>query len=369
MSTFGGTGFSAPFNLSKKLASRRTSSQGQRRLAPTITSGFVPRSPRIHRGYNMAIGLLLILAVLPLILLLTVLLLVTQGRPIFYGGDRLGKDRKTFQIYKFRSLDTALASKITANQVLPRNSNIETPLGKYIRASRLDELPQLWNIVRGDMNIVGPRPVRAEIARLEEARNKDYGVRFSVKPGLIGPTQAYMSHGTSKRLRARFNYKLCHSHVTYWREIALFVNVGLAVLAKSLRLMVTKATRPDPARTARTLARSWGLTMELPQGREIIVNGFAKMDASLPQIGLCGDATLILRTRQGGLRKARVTLTPIKRSKTGMTHTLTPASEAAEHIIFRYLMDDPVVCPEPPRQTRPAVAAAPMLGATENSAN
>ncbi|WP_298497821.1 sugar transferase [uncultured Maritimibacter sp.] len=316
--------------------------------ARTCASGFVPRNERVHAIYNRSVGFVLLLLALPILAVVTLLVALTQGRPFFYGGTRIGRDRKEFQIYKFRTLDARLAQEITGTKVLPKNSGIETPIGKYLRASRLDELPQLFNIVRGDMNIVGPRPVRRELAAIEEARNPHYAIRFRVKPGLIGPTQVYMSHGTSKRLRARYNYKLCTNPVDYRQEVRLFVSVALAVLGKSLRLIGERLVGVNPRRKA----ADWNLSFACASGLDVTIWQVAGFELELQHRTLVSEGHMLIRTRHG-LRRAAVRLVPIAANPGGMTHRAEPLNDIASHLIDRYLMDDPVIAPRPPRWKRP----------------
>ena len=211
-------------------------------LVPTRrpVSGFQPRHEGLHRFYNTAVAGAIFLCALPVIAFLTLLVFLTQGRPIFYQGERVGRNGSSFNIIKFRTLDTAKAAKLTQNQVLPQGSGLETPMGGFLRDTRLDELPQLWNIIRGDMNICGPRPVREEIADLHRQEIPDYDARFAVKPGMLGPTQALMGHGTPKPVRARLNAALCRKPVNYWREIEMMVLVPACVFARTATLLAAR---------------------------------------------------------------------------------------------------------------------------------
>ena len=204
-------------------------------------SGFQPRYEGLHRFYNTAVAGAIFLFALPVIACLTLLVFLTQGRPIFYKGERVGRNGSSFNIIKFRTLDTDKAAKLTQNQVLPQGSGLETPLGGFLRDTRLDELPQLWNIIRGDMNICGPRPVREEIAVLHRKDIPDYDARFAVKPGMLGPTQALMGHGTPKPVRARLNAALCRKPVNYRREIEMMVLVPACVFARTATLLAARA--------------------------------------------------------------------------------------------------------------------------------
>lgn len=217
-------------------------SGGKTRHAAHVGIGFVPRSNFLHRAYNTAIALLLVGFALPLLLTITALLLITQGRPIFYRGERIGRDGKMFNILKFRTLDSEKAAELTKNSVLKPGSGAETRAGLFLRETRLDELPQLFNVLLGDMNVCGPRPVRPEIMKLYSAEIPNYAARFEVKPGLIGPTQALMYHGTSKAVRSRLNYRFSHSYVSYRAEIALIATVGACVLARTVSRSFSVAT-------------------------------------------------------------------------------------------------------------------------------
>ncbi|MCZ4260840.1 sugar transferase [Limimaricola sp. G21655-S1] len=234
-----------------------------------VTIGFQPRSRAIYRVYNSAIALALILLVLPLCLMIMGLLYATQGRPIFYRGPRIGEDGHTFNIIKFRTLDGAKAAALTANRVLPSGSGIETPLGLFLRETRLDELPQLFNVLRGDMNMCGPRPVRPEIATLNIAEIPGYETRFCVKPGMIGPAQAYMSHGTSKAIRSRLNNKMCRAPVSYRGEAYLICIVAACVLMRTVSRMLKQiGSILRPASSAREAKADRGLRFIADDGTE-----------------------------------------------------------------------------------------------------
>ncbi|CUH74955.1 sugar transferase [Tropicibacter naphthalenivorans] len=310
------------------------------------SSGFVPRNESIHRAYNLILGLILLALTLQFFVVIGLALLLTQGPRIFYAGERLGRGRKPFNIYKFRTLDTAKAARLTRDRVLRADDNIETPLGKYLRASRLDELPQIFNIIKGDMNVIGPRPTRPALAALQEAENPHYDVRFAVRPGLIGHTQAYMCHGSAKRLRSKLNYMLCRSHVSYAAELGIVARVGYEVLAKSARLILWRVFPALERRHNAALAQDWALEIVADAGRRHDVVSFDGDRLQLAQGYVNGPATLLIKTRSGGVRRAQVTLTGTE----GKAHTLSPANDVARHYITRYLLGDPVVPPRPARR-------------------
>ena len=95
----------------------------------------------------------------PLILLVAVAVRLCGPGPILYRGQRVGQGMREFTIYKFRTLRTGAEKEIGA-RLLTTKDDFYTPIGRFLKRSKLDEIPQLWNVVRGDMNLVGPRPVR-----------------------------------------------------------------------------------------------------------------------------------------------------------------------------------------------------------------
>lgn len=198
-----------------------------------LKSGYVPRNLALDFAINRGLSLFFLVLTSPIFLFLILAQLIFFKGSIFYSGNRLGKDKELFQIYKFRTLNE-VAKNLTSNRTLPSDSMTETPIGTYLRYSRLDELPQLWNILKGDMVFFGPRPIRPEMESVYKKNASSYNERFLVKPGLVGLSQAVMGHETSKRTRARFNRMCCKTNVHYG-YISLFVmRVGLAVLGRGL---------------------------------------------------------------------------------------------------------------------------------------
>ena len=102
----------------------------------------------------------------PVLTLITILITFFQGTPIFFSQSRLGKNQKEFKILKFRTMNNKLASN---GELLPDDERI-TPIGQFLRRTSLDEFPGFWNVLRGDMSLVGPRPIVDE----ELARYGDY---------------------------------------------------------------------------------------------------------------------------------------------------------------------------------------------------
>lgn len=324
--------------------------------------GYVPASPRLYRLWNLALVVPLILFCLPLLLLIAAALALTQGpRNVFYRGERLGKDQARFHIYKFKTLRNEVAT-LTRDQVLPPGSQMETPIGKHLRDTRLDELPQLINVLLGDMNMLGPRPVRPSIAAACRSRIADYDMRFKVRPGLIGYTQALMPHGTDKVIRARINAVLCRRRVVLAQELLFIVVTGIAVAGWALRVplrLMAARLRPDAwASAARPLfgeavlrtAGQGSLRMRLVQ----IDDARLMIESSWP-LPASGSYDLILSAcgcLQRRSKSARCTAVPLSSERRPgaaaapvyryVLHYM-PASPLHRYLIDRYLLGRVVV--------------------------
>ncbi|MBE9636656.1 sugar transferase [Salipiger mangrovisoli] len=320
----------------------------RRPVWPRLSVGFQPRSRLLYRAYNFTIGMTLFLMILPLFLVITALLALTQGAPIFYRGPRIGENGELFDVYKFRTLDSAKAAQITKDKVLPKGSGIETPMGLFLRETRLDEIPQLLNVIKGDMNMCGPRPVRPEIAAQYAAAIPNYERRFRVKPGMIGPAQAYMSHGTSKAIRSRLNNKLCGTDVSYLGEISLVFIVGACVLARTVARVGASVFGRKTERIEAARARVYDMRFVSDDGQSRAVFWVDEDQLILDQgnvlnVPVSGRLTMILP--DGQTRSAAVELSTIQATAPNgrVQVAYKPKSEFSEHILSRYLFQSVVV--------------------------
>jgi sugar transferase (PEP-CTERM system associated) len=153
-------------------------------------------SRAVKRVFDIAIGLLLIVVTLPLMLVTAALIKLDSRGPVFYRQERTGLHGKTFTLFKFRSmaLDAEVAGKPQWAQ--KRDPRI-TRVGAFIRASRIDELPQLFNVLRGEMSMIGPRPERPIFVEELAKVIPFYNHRGYVKPGLTGWAQVNYPYGAS----------------------------------------------------------------------------------------------------------------------------------------------------------------------------
>ena len=141
----------------------------------------------LKRLVDIALGGILFLLALPIVLFFAGLVLVTSGRPVFYKQERMGLDGKLFRIYKIRTMkrDAEVAGAVFAT----KGDNRTTWLGKFLRRFSIDELPQLFNVLRGDMSLVGPRPERPIFIDEFRQRVPKYMLRHTVQAGMTGWAQ------------------------------------------------------------------------------------------------------------------------------------------------------------------------------------
>lgn len=151
----------------------------------------------VKRAMDLVVSALALLITSPILLVTALAIKLADGGPIFYKQRRLTKDGREFQIYKFRSMRTDAEKDGVARLSTGANDDRVTPVGRFIRMVRIDELPQLINILCGDMSLVGPRPERPEIAAQYRQTLPEFDLRLQVKAGLTGYAQVHGKYNTS----------------------------------------------------------------------------------------------------------------------------------------------------------------------------
>lgn len=147
------------------------------------------------RSFDLIVALFATVVTIALLPVIALAIKADSPGPVFYGQRRVGQHGREFQIIKFRSMrtDAEQNGAVWAQEGDPR----VTRVGRFMRRARIDELPQLWNVIRGDMTLVGPRPERPEFTSILQSELPGYAHRHSVKPGLTGWAQIRYRYASS----------------------------------------------------------------------------------------------------------------------------------------------------------------------------
>ena len=151
----------------------------------------------LKRLTDILISLTALVVLSPVMLVVAIAIKAYDRGPVLYSQVRLTKDAKEFRIYKFRSMRTDAEKDGVARLSTGDNDDRITPVGRIIRKLRLDELPQLFNILKGDLSVCGPRPERPEIAAQYEQEMPEFALRLQAKAGLTGYAQVYGKYNTT----------------------------------------------------------------------------------------------------------------------------------------------------------------------------
>jgi sugar transferase (PEP-CTERM system associated) len=197
-------------------------------------AGVVTRSGK--RVLDLAVSAVLLVVGGPVMLAVAALIAFTDGRPILYSQERVGRAGKVYRLWKFRTMrrDAERTGAAWATDGDPRVLRV----GRFLRRSRLDELPQLWNVLRGEMSLVGPRPERAVFLSQLEARWPLFALRELVKPGLTGWAQLKYGYGSTMEENARkLEYDLY-----YIKNTSLFLDL-VCLLATAKVVLLGRGAR------------------------------------------------------------------------------------------------------------------------------
>ena len=184
---------------------------------------------RIKRAFDFIASLILLVVSFPF-MIFTYILVKRDGGPAFFKQKRIGMNGKEFEIIKFRSMKVHDPNKFS--KYASENDDRITKVGHFIRKTRLDELPQLINVFRGDMSFVGPRPEWNELGHDYEKKIKNYHLRYAVRPGITGWAQTmYFYSSTLEEVKEKLEYDLY-----YIKYQDLFLDI--VVLFKTVKIVI-----------------------------------------------------------------------------------------------------------------------------------
>lgn len=181
------------------------------------------------RLVDIVVSIIGLILLWPVLFLCMIAIKLYDGGPVFYKQERLTLNGSIFQIYKFRSMIINAESNGTPRLARKGDERI-TPIGRILRTTRLDELPQLFNIIKGDMSVVGPRPERPEIAAIYENEIPEFKFRLKVKAGLTGYAQIYGKYNTSP-------YDKLKLDMMYIEKLSLLLDLKLILMTPKILFM------------------------------------------------------------------------------------------------------------------------------------
>ncbi len=199
-------------------------------------NGLTYRQMFVKRTMDIAISLAGILLSSPVMLLIAAAVKCYDGGPVFYRQKRQTKDAREFEILKFRSM--IVDSEKNGARLAKEHDNRITPVGRVIRRLHFDELPQLFNILKGDMAFVGPRPERKEITEEYQRAIPEFPYRLKVKAGLTGYAQVYGQYNTVP-------YDKLKLDLTYITNYSLWLDIKLMILTVRILFQKEKSEGVD----------------------------------------------------------------------------------------------------------------------------
>ena len=179
----------------------------------------IPKEPFLKRPFDFMLSLLGIIISMPLWILIPASIWVESRRPIFYYQYRVGKRGRVFRVRKFRSMIKD-AEKHSGAVWAEENDSRITRVGRILRATAMDELPQLLSILKGDMSFVGPRPERPELVTRFNREIPNYDLRHLVKPGLTGVAQIFGRYDTLPKHKLKYDL-LYVKKQKFWLDLKL----------------------------------------------------------------------------------------------------------------------------------------------------
>ncbi len=202
----------------------------------------------VKGGIDFCLAGLLLILTAPVLLLSALLVKLTSRGPVVYSQVRLGRDGRPYRIFKLRSMYHMCESQ-SGPQWSQKGDPRVTPVGRFLRRTHLDELPQLWNILRGEMSLVGPRPERPEFIPALARAIPLYTMRMAVRPGVTGLAQVQLPADTDlESVRRKVAHDLYYTHqASLWMDARILVATVFKVFNTSFELIRKTFLLPSPA--------------------------------------------------------------------------------------------------------------------------
>ena len=178
----------------------------------------------IKRILDLILSLMALILLMPLMLIIGILVAINLGTPIIFKQKRPGKDEKIFTLYKFRTMTD---EKDERGKLLPDSQRL-TKFGKFLRSTSLDELPELINILKGDMSIVGPRPLLVEYLKLYNEEQKH---RHDVRPGLTGLAQTSGRNAITWEEKFEKDIEYVHN-ISFIGDVKIIIKTAIKVFKR-----------------------------------------------------------------------------------------------------------------------------------------
>ena len=195
------------------------------------------RRASIKRLFDIVAASFLLLLSLPVMLVTAILIVLEDGFPVFYRQERVGLDGRLFKVIKFRSMRNDAESDGQPRWATADDDRV-TRVGRFIRRVRIDELPQLYSVLAGDMSLVGPRPERPFFVDQLTRDIPFYAVRHSVKPGVTGWAQVSYHYGSTvddSIQKLQYDLYYVKNHSLFLDLVILFQTVGVVLTGKGAR--------------------------------------------------------------------------------------------------------------------------------------
>jgi exopolysaccharide biosynthesis polyprenyl glycosylphosphotransferase len=199
----------------------------------------------VKRGFDVSASAVSLIVWSPVLLFVAVVIKLSSRGPVFYRQERVGKGGRSFELIKFRTMIRDAEKDTGATFSSPDDPRV-TSIGRLLRRSSLDELPQLLNVLKGDMSFVGPRPERPEFVRDFLKEVAGYGERHKVKPGITGLAQVRAYYHTRAENKLKYDLAYIYNY-SFSMDLLILLETLKVILSRKDRVR-TVVEEPDPAK-------------------------------------------------------------------------------------------------------------------------